>query len=143
VGDDFADPQQPRFVDLDRSGITRIDQKECLDLGVEELVELAIGILPAALGCGVDRHLDEPVIVQPRDLDMGSEDRQSDRDLVSGRKQSIFAQGMKEIGYSGGDTLHRKERSIPARGGSGPAISVCRKSRTISAVCGNIRTGSG
>ena len=63
-GDDLVNLVEAGLVDLDGRGIAGIDEKKYLDLGVKELVELAVGILPARFGIRLDRQLDEPIIVQ-------------------------------------------------------------------------------
>jgi hypothetical protein len=43
-----------------------------LDLAIEELIELAIGILPTRFRIRLHRQLLEPIIVELRDLEIGA-----------------------------------------------------------------------
>ena len=100
---------EPVVADLDRGRIAGIDQEECLDLRVQQLVDLAIGILPSVLLIRLEQDLDELIIAELGDLDVRGKDRHAEGDGITRRNQPIFAQRVEDVGDRGGAAFGREQ----------------------------------
>ena len=122
--DDVADPDERAPVDLHRWRIAGIDHEERLDRGVSELVEFRVCVLPAVRRVRVHLNLEQPIIVELRNLDVGRENRHADRDLVARRQQPVLAQRLEDVGDAGRPAFDREQVHAACRelaGQSAPA----------------------
>jgi hypothetical protein len=64
ASDNLGGSAEVSLVDLNGGRVVPIDEQKYLDFRIEQLVELAVWILPACIGIRLDRQLNEPIIVQ-------------------------------------------------------------------------------
>ncbi len=122
------EPDQPvdaLLLDRDRAGVRRIDDEERLDLRILELGDLRVGILPAVVALRshpalLDRNDLELELLQVRNLEVGDENRSSQRDRVPLVENPVGHQRLEDVDHRGGAALDREEvvlsRDRPAPG---------------------------
>ncbi|MCY1509815.1 hypothetical protein D9M68_441710 [compost metagenome] len=107
--DDRGQVFQALVAHAHRGRVARVDQEEGLDLGVAQLVQFLVRVLPARFGIGVDGQLHQLVVVQLRDLDIRREDRHAQRDGVAGLEQVVLADGVEQVCHRRGAALDREQ----------------------------------
>jgi len=74
---DRADPLDRVLAQGDRARVAGIDHEECLDLRIQQLLELGVGELESVLLGGVHVDYVEVIVLEVRHLQVGGEDRNS------------------------------------------------------------------
>ena len=120
--DDLSDPVDGRILDFDRGRVAGVGDKEGLDLGVQQFVDLAVGDLPTLIFAGRNFNFHELVVVEPRDFQVGSKNRRTDRDRVPHIKNLIFLEGLEDIGHGRGAALGGKQVEGAVKGPAGPEL---------------------
>ena len=92
VGDQVGQSFERFGVDRPRRRVGRVHDEERLDRRVSELVDLGGFVAPLVRLVLADIQLDELVVVEVRDLEVGGEDRRTERDRVALRHQLVLGE---------------------------------------------------
>ena len=98
--DNGSDAVKGALPDLLRAGVARVNYKESLNRRILEFVDLRIRVLPVIFRVSFDLDGHQSEVINVRNLEVGSEDRRTQRDLITLVEQLVFNKGIKAITHS-------------------------------------------